>query len=154
MTRLMNNCQHPADCYDCLRTNYVQYAMTDPSNFPLKCFWPGCERTVRDIQMRRLTKSARDWRTYYQNEMEAKNRRKEQERLAGMARQKRHENLLASVAEQKEQCREEEQRRKLQEIRVRNFTVVQPCPECAASNAVYLGCLDSQVCFNCINGLP
>lgn len=158
MTQLMNKCRHPAACYECLRTHYVHYAMTDPENFPLKCFWPGCDRTVRDVQMRRLTRSAREMRTYYQNEMQVRIRRKEQERMAGMARQRRHENLLASIAEQKEQRQEEEnrrqaeeQRKRLQKIRLRNFTVAQPCPECAASNAVCVGCLDAQVCFNCKN---
>ena len=50
---LMKNCNHGMACYSCLRESFVVQAQQDVTNYPLRCFYPFCERIVTtDILLR------------------------------------------------------------------------------------------------------
>ena len=131
MMRLMNKCNHPLACYDCLRTHYVDFQMKDLSNYPLQCCWPGCERVLRDVQMRRLTNKWQEMELFYRNQILAKERRKELESKA-WERQKEQNRFTAA------------QRR-----RVVNFQALQYCSACSAPNRVFPSRRDDFHCQNC-----
>jgi len=83
--RLMHKCQHPEACISCLRTHYITNNILqgdddgdDVSRFPLTCFWPGCNRHLRDVQIRRLANSSEELSAFYLMAQRVKNQRKEQ----------------------------------------------------------------------------
>ena len=53
LVRLTKSCQHDHACRACLREQYVQQAQTDISNYPLRCFYPGCSTHIRAANLER-----------------------------------------------------------------------------------------------------
>jgi len=151
VVRLMHKCHHPEACMECLQTLYIQHGLfshdnkndSDENNdgnknhklFPLRCFWPGCERTLRDTQIRSLLRTNPDSEKkkkmimdrYYRLEDQAKQIRKEENRLR----------------------REVEFQQQLNHRRVQNFRVVQKCSHCDQANVVYPG---RSTTFVCVHG--
>jgi hypothetical protein len=77
LVRVMKACRsHPSACYDCLRQHYVINTQgEEPSpnnNYPLRCFWPGCGRVLRDTQIRTLVKSEEEMGRHFHMAKEAK----------------------------------------------------------------------------------
>mmetsp|Transcript_50973 Transcript_50973/g.75633 ORF Transcript_50973/g.75633 Transcript_50973/m.75633 type:complete len:348 (-) Transcript_50973:116-1159(-) len=49
---LVKNCNHPpAACRECLREIYIHQAPQNVSNYPLRCYYPSCDRRVRETQL-------------------------------------------------------------------------------------------------------
>jgi len=72
VVKLMKNCRHPLACQDCLHQRYIVEAQMHSSNYPLKCFWPACERVLRDTQMRMITQDATELQQHFKKEQRAK----------------------------------------------------------------------------------
>eukprot|EP00558_Chaetoceros_sp_UNC1202_P013127 CAMPEP_0197240698 /NCGR_PEP_ID=MMETSP1429-20130617/6923_1 /TAXON_ID=49237 /ORGANISM="Chaetoceros sp., Strain UNC1202" /LENGTH=274 /DNA_ID=CAMNT_0042700389 /DNA_START=98 /DNA_END=919 /DNA_ORIENTATION=+ len=51
LVSLFRKCKHPPTCRECLREIYVNQAQEDVSNYPLRCFYPSCKRSVRGAQL-------------------------------------------------------------------------------------------------------
>ena len=116
--RLMHKCNHPSACRSCLRAYYIHHGLKDVSNFPLRCFWPGCNKILRDAQIQPLTQlSSRnhEMHQFYHQQAAARDIKREKVRLA-----------LESV-----------RHRQLQERHVRKFMVLQSCPDCTESTLVF-----------------
>ena len=126
VVRMMHKCSHPAACRDCLQTYYLDQQMKDVSLFPLRCFWPGCDRTLRDVQIRHLCQGRNDdiLYLYYHNECRARDYRREEARLR----------------------LEVEHYANLQERRVQHFHCQQGCPECGQVQTVYPAQTDRYKC--------
>merc|ERR1712013_560443 len=67
----MKQCScHPSACKECLRATYISHSLHDPNTYldrayPLRCFWPGCERPLGDVQVKKITQSREDIENYY-----------------------------------------------------------------------------------------
>mmetsp|Transcript_20429 Transcript_20429/g.23567 ORF Transcript_20429/g.23567 Transcript_20429/m.23567 type:complete len:491 (-) Transcript_20429:103-1575(-) len=124
--RLMHKCDHPEACMSCLRTLYVDSLIhkdpkgDDVSDLPLKCFWPGCHRTLRDVQIRSLVRNTEEMKLCYDRMARAKTSRAKK-----VARAKIHGRRLW------------------------NFKALQECSECSTTNPVYPVRAKKFSCANC-----
>ena len=132
--RLFHKCNHPHACRSCLRTHYITNNMKarDTSNFPLKCFWPGCEKRLRDAQVRRFVDNQNELHSFYILNTTAKQIRKDR-------MQARLDRIY---------------RRTLQERRVMNFKTLQNCSVCETSNPVQPSIRTHFVCVKCKSREP
>ncbi|CAB9517694.1 RING finger protein [Seminavis robusta] len=76
LVKVMKKFRHPFACYDCLRRHYVVNAQQNISNYPLQCFWPDCERILRDAQVQKFVETKEEMLTHYEMEAQAKALRK------------------------------------------------------------------------------
>ena len=51
LVKLMKGCNHPSACAVCLREIYINQAQEDVRNYPLKCYYPTCDRIVTHVQL-------------------------------------------------------------------------------------------------------
>jgi hypothetical protein len=105
---LFAGCKHPPACRSCLYTHYISISMDNPSNFPLTCFWPNCQRYLRDTQVQRFIENPNDLQRFYFQEAASKQIKRESRKQTKDARQYHTR-----------QCR-----------RAQKLKVLQPCPRC------------------------
>ena len=80
--RLLHRCNHPSACMSCLWTLYIDHRLNEESpTFPLRCFWPECNRTLRDVQIRRLARNQKEIQLYYRQQSRARLRCREEKQL-------------------------------------------------------------------------
>lgn len=71
--RLLNQCVwHPEACISCLQQHYFDYTINSVTKFPVQCFYPGCDATLRDHQLKQLEPSDRELDVYYRNSVLSK----------------------------------------------------------------------------------
>ena len=127
----MNKCHHPQACYERLRLQYVVHAQEDAANYPLKCFWPGCERTLRDVQVRQFVENRHELEQHYEMEGRTTHQRTYQRK------------------EEERRILEQRFRAMLLDRRVERLKVPYPCPECSTTNAVRPFGGTTSFCSNC-----
>jgi transcription elongation factor Elf1 len=101
LIQLMKKCNHPRACYDCLRKHYVLNARAGITGYPLRCFWPGCDRCVRDVQLRRLVTSEEEMTAHYARASMRKQYVSCQKKEFNKIRQQRVEARIRRVQERK-----------------------------------------------------
>ena len=63
--KLMKKCHHASACLSCLRDRYIIQAQKDVSNYPLHCFDPQCNRTVRGPQIQAIAHCPKEVTQHY-----------------------------------------------------------------------------------------
>lgn len=124
---LIQKCSHPRACFDCLRTHYVKYEMENATSFPLRCFWPGCNRVLRDTQIRRLVKKDSEMQRFYR-----------QQRLARETRHMDVKRVLDRGIQKRKQDRQ-----------ANNFKATQSCGQCNETVVVYPCRSSEYMCSHC-----
>jgi hypothetical protein len=117
LVQLFKGCQHVSACKLCLHSHYVEHAMHDVNNFPLKCFWPSCTRYLRNVQLQGFVKHINEIEAFHRLEANAKQAKKMARKL---------ENT-----EQKYEL--------IQQRRIQNLQVLQHCHCCSYSTPVNPG---------------
>ena len=117
LNKLFHGCQHPSACKECLHSHYIEHAMHDISNFPLKCFWPTCSRSLRTVQLQGFAKHTDEIDRFHQKEAEAK----EAKRAT------------------REDAKDKQKYELLQQRRYQNLQALQNCNSCGCATPVYPG---------------
>ena len=63
--RVMKKCQHPLACEDCLRETFVVQAQKNIWNYPLKCFYPSCNKLIGKTQIELFTRTEEELKRHY-----------------------------------------------------------------------------------------
>ena len=144
LVRVLNKCCHPQACFECLRMQYIVQSQKSHENYPVKCFWPGCDRRLRDVHIQRFVKRPCELARHYELEWTAKGRRavhrhRIQEKVAAERRQKQEKAARAVL-----------QRRRAERLKTRY-----PCPSCATENVIciFVECEATPLCMNCSQSL-
>ena len=56
---------HPSACFDCLRRQYIVEAQKSHTSYPLKCFWPACDRVLRETQVQKFALNDSEMEAHY-----------------------------------------------------------------------------------------
>lgn len=129
LIRLMKKCRcHPSACKECLREMYIVHSLSDHSKYPLKCFWPGCDRPLRDVQVKKFAFNQKDVEKYYRFEAQGKS--------IASSEKRRHISLLAAM----------------RQFPLYNYQTVQSCPNCQHGVSVrpYQSLTDAETQICCV----